>query len=216
MNYYLKQRQYAKKSVCACSSFEFQSWSCPVLWTGGRLLWRPALLLFLAHQQVLTTVVLLPDPRWKQAEWFSPGYSQGSNLRAPSGGQMVTPAFWGTVTLSWNGILWVPGSPSALKLWPCVWQLIEDYTVETGHWDGEDSKPFWNWLPEKNRSKEYFQTGDSGSWTHPRVCSPEGDVINEWCVREHGSHFEISRQNLSHLSVWTWSLLCLTANKNAS
>lgn len=191
MSYYLKQRQYAKKVYVYAFRLNFGLWSELPCFVDWQLLRRPILLLFLAHRRVLTTVILLPDPGWKQAGWFSLGHAQGSSMRAPSAGQ---------------------SDPSMLRdnffVMKCPAHDIYDHVTvdrgahwEAGHWDGKDFKPFWSWLAEKNWSKEHFQTGDSGSSRHPHVCSPEGDVINEWCLRGRGSHFGISPQNLNHLSV---------------
>lgn len=87
------------------------------------------------------------------------------------------------------------GLPSPQNVWICVWQLIavrpskKDHTWETGLWDGKAAKPFWNWLAKKTWSKEDFQISIRGSWGHPHARSSEGDVVNEWYLKEHGNHF---------------------------
>lgn len=112
------------KSVRVRISFELQSLSFPVLWTGGRsedwLYWS-FWHISRSWQQWYFSLTLAGS---KQSNSHL-AISQGSNMRAPSGGQMVTPACWGTMSLSWNGILWASGSPSAINLQPRVWQLIE-------------------------------------------------------------------------------------------
>lgn len=140
--------------------------SYPVLWTGS------------CSEDWLSCSFWHIGRSWQQ--WYSSltldGSKQGDShlamLRDPGWELQVLakwwpPACWGTISLWWKEILWAPGSPSP-HLWPCVWQLMEEHSWEAGHWDGKDFRPFWNWLAEKNWSKEYFQTGDSGS-RHPRL-----------------------------------------------
>lgn len=143
------------------------------------------LLLFLAYQQVPTTVVLL-EPGWEQAVWFSPGHSQDSCMRAPAGGQMVTPGHLeGQFLCCGMGFHQCQAHPDH-KIYECMWQLISYKTIKKGHtwgagyWDGKASKPFWNWLAKKTWNKEYFQTGASGSWRHPHGHSLRG--CHKWMV----------------------------------
>lgn len=129
MDCYLKQRQYAKK--CTCTYFIWTLVSELPSSVDRRSLWRPALLVFLAYQQVLTTVVLLPDPGWKQAEWFSLGHFSGVQYESPQ---------W-----------WPNGDPSMLRnnVFVMKWDLMSArftqrtkftttcVTVERGpHWRG--------------------------------------------------------------------------------
>lgn len=132
MGYYLKQRQYAKKVYVCAFRLNLRLWSKLPRFVDWQLLRRPTLLLFLAHRRVLTTVILLPDPEWKQAGWFSLGHAQGSSMRAPSAGQMVIPACWGTISLSWNEILWASTRLTQPMTFMTIWQLIEEHTEKQG------------------------------------------------------------------------------------
>lgn len=165
------------KSVRVRISFELQSLSYLVLWTGGhsedRLYWS-FWHISRSWQQWYFSLTLAGS---KQSDSHL-AISQASNMRVPSGGQMVTPACWGTMSLSWNGILWAPGSPSALNLRPHVWPLIDDHTGEAGYWDGEDYKVLleltdWEKPPKEgifpNRWQWVLDTATcllSGRWCH--------------------------------------------------
>lgn len=142
-----------------------------------------------------TPVVLPPGPGWKQAGWFPLGHSQGSHMRAPGVAKRWPQGILRNnfFAMEWdfiNARLTQPTKSMNMRVTVgCKTIKKEDHTVEAGHWDGKASKPFWNWWAKRTWSKEYFQTGVSGSWRHPHAHSPEGDVINEWYLKEHGSHF---------------------------